>query len=192
MSFERSIFVDPARCIGCEACMAACRECDSHRGKSMMNLDIIDRSISLEALPTVCMHCSDPFAPCAQVCPVDAILSTDDGVVQSPDPTRCIGCTNCVHACPWGVPKFDPVEQLAYKCNLCYDRTSVGLGPMCATVCPSDALYYGTAAEVEASRPGRSVVDVFGFGNQELQTGNAMVVAGTDRQLLPLFQPGVS
>src|SRR3546814_1183212 len=93
------------------------------------------------------MHCTDPVAPCAQVGPVDAILVSDDGVVHSPDASRCIGCQNCVHGCPWGVPKFDVEEQLAYKCNLCYDRTSVGLGPMCATVCPSDALYYGTADE---------------------------------------------
>lgn len=188
MSLERSIFVDPSRCIGCGACVAACRECDDHRGKSMMNLDLIDRSTTTAALPTVCMHCEDPFAPCAEVCPVDAILRTDDGVVQSPDPSRCIGCTNCVNACPWGVPKFDPVEQLAYKCNLCYDRTSVGLGPMCATVCPSDALYYGTADEVSAARPTREVIDVFAFGNQELQTGNQMVVpADRASTVLPLI-----
>jgi hypothetical protein len=47
---------------------------------------------------------------------------------------------------------------------------------MCATVCPSDALYYGTAEEVRASRPGREVIDVFRFGEQELQSGNWMVV----------------
>lgn len=176
MSLERSIFVDPSRCIGCGACVAACRECDSHRGKSMMNLDFLNRGESTLALPTVCMHCTDPVAPCAQVCPVDAILVSDDGVVHSPDPSRCIGCQNCVHGCPWGVPKFDVEEQLAHKCNLCYDRTSVGLGPMCATVCPSDALYYGTADEVLASRPNRRVVDVFSFGAQELQSGNWVVV----------------
>jgi Fe-S-cluster-containing dehydrogenase component len=176
MSLERSIFVDPSRCIGCGACVAACRECDTHRGKSMMNLDFLNRSESTEALPTVCMHCVDPVAPCAQVCPVDAILVSEDGVVHSPDPSRCIGCQNCVHGCPWGVPKFDVEEQLVYKCDLCYDRTSVGLGPMCATVCPSDALYYGTAAEVRASRPRREVIDVFSFGQQELLSGNWMVV----------------
>jgi hypothetical protein len=59
---------------------------------------------------------------------------------------------------------------------------------MCATVCPSDALYYGTAEEVLAARPARAVIDVFAFGNQELQTGNQMVVpadrAGT---VLPLI-----
>ena len=29
------------------------------------------------------------------------------------------------------------------KCDMCYDRTSVGLRPMCATVCPSQALSFG-------------------------------------------------
>jgi len=156
----------------------------------MMNLDFLDRHHSTLALPTVCMHCSDPVAPCAQVCPVDAILVSDDGVVHSPDTSRCIGCQNCVHGCPWGVPKFDAEEQLAYKCNLCYDRTSVGLGPMCATVCPSDALYYGTADEVLAARPARKVVDVFDFGAQELQSGNWMVVANDfSLSAFPLVSP---
>ena len=26
-----TLFIDPGRCIGCQACVAACRECDSHR-----------------------------------------------------------------------------------------------------------------------------------------------------------------
>src|SRR3546814_18173295 len=84
----------------------------------MMNLDFLDRGSSTEALPTVCMHCVDPVAPCAQVCPVDAILVSDDGVVHSPDPSRCIGCQNCVPGCPWGVPKFDVEAQLASKCKI--------------------------------------------------------------------------
>ena len=53
----------------------------------------------------VCMHCEDPT--CAQVCPADAIKQTDDGVVQSSLKPRCIGCSNCVLACPFGVPKYD-------------------------------------------------------------------------------------
>lgn len=182
---ERSIFVDPSRCIACGACVAACRECDTHRGKSMMNLDMVNRAESTAALPTVCMHCSDPVAPCAQVCPVDAILRSEDGVVHSPDASRCIGCGNCVHGCPWGVPKFDVAEQLAYKCNLCYDRTSNGLAPMCATVCPSDALFFGTLAEFREERPGRQAMDVFAFGQQELQTANWMVVPN-DLDVVPL------
>ena len=41
------------------------------------------------------------------------------------------------------------------KCDMCYDRTSVGKKPMCATVCPSQALFYGTAEEIERLRPSR-------------------------------------
>ena len=34
------------------------------------------------------------------------------------------------------------------KCDMCYDRTSVGLKPMCASVCPSQALWFGTPERV--------------------------------------------
>ena len=79
---NRTLFIDPGRCIGCQACVAACRECDSHRGKSMIHLDYLEEGATAASMPTVCMHCEDPVAPCAQVCPTDAILVTTDGVVQ--------------------------------------------------------------------------------------------------------------
>ena len=170
-----TLFIDPGRCIGCQACVAACRECDSHRGKSMIHLDYIDPGRSAAAMPTVCMHCEDPVAPCAEVCPADAILVTADGVVQEAAKERCIGCGNCVDACPFGVPKLDVAEMLQYKCNLCYDRTSVGLAPMCATVCPTGAIFYGSVEELEADRPGAQAVDVFRFGDAEVRTGCAVV-----------------
>ena len=173
---QKGLFIDPGRCIGCQACVAACRECDSHKGRSMIHLDYIDSGQSTAALPTVCMHCSDPVAPCAQVCPVDAIPVGTDGVVGTAAPELCVGCGNCVHACPFGVPKIDIFEMLQYKCDLCYDRSSQGLMPMCASVCPTDALFYGTFPELLAKRPAVQAVDVFGFGEQLVQTGNAIVV----------------
>ncbi|WP_406508223.1 4Fe-4S dicluster domain-containing protein [Streptomyces sp. NBC_00212] len=172
----RTIFIDPGRCIGCQACVSACRECDSHRGKSMIHLDYPDEGHSVASLPTVCMHCEDPVAPCAEVCPADAILVTADGVVQQADTTRCIGCANCVNACPFGVPKIDLQAKLQMKCNLCYDRTAYGLAPMCATVCPTGALFYGTVEELLAERPGVQVADSFTFGDVVVSTGVAMVV----------------
>ena len=174
-----TLFIDPGRCIGCQACVAACRECDSHRGKSMIHLDYIDAGRTAAAMPTVCMHCEDPVAPCAEVCPADAILVTADGVVQEAAKERCIGCGNCVDACPFGVPKLDVAEMLQYKCNLCYDRTSVGLAPMCATVCPTGAIFYGSVEELEADRPGAQAIDVFRFGDAEVRTGCAVVAPDT-------------
>src|SRR5262245_61596988 len=172
----RTLFIDAGRCIGCQACVAACRECDSHRGKSMISLDYIDVGQSTAAMPTVCMHCEDPVAPCAEVCPADAILVTADGVVQEAAKERCIGCANCVHACPFGVPKMDYEEKLQHKCNLCYDRTSVGLAPMCASVCPTGAIFYGSLEELERDRPGSNALDLHAFGDQTIRTGCAVVV----------------
>lgn len=165
----KTLFVDPTRCIGCRACEAACRECDSHKGESMIMVDFIDRGMSLATQPTVCMHCQDPVAPCAQVCPVLAILITPDGVVQQAEPSRCIGCRNCVYACPFGVPKFDIEARLMKKCNLCYDRTSQDLKPWCAQACPTDALWYGDYEEFVHEREGRAV-NVTSFGHQEVRT----------------------
>ena len=172
---HRTLFIDPARCIGCQACVAACRECDSHRGKSMIQLDYLDVGTTVASSPTVCMHCEDPIAPCAEVCPADAILVTADGVVQEASKERCIGCANCVHACPFGVPKLDVEQQLQYKCNLCYDRTSVGLAPMCASVCPTGSIFYGTLEELLTQRPNAAASDIVVFGDQEIRTGVAVV-----------------
>jgi len=183
---ERTLFIDPGRCIGCQACVAACRECDSHRGRSMIHLDYVDAGHSTAAMPTVCMHCEDPVAPCAQVCPADAIPVDADGVVHSASRERCIGCGNCVHACPFGVPKLDLAEMLQYKCDLCYDRSSRGLAPMCASVCPTGAIFFGTYAELVADRPNAQALDVFGFGDAIIQTGCAVVVpAGREHSVVP-------
>ena len=165
----KTLFVDPSRCIGCRSCEAACRECDSHKGESMVMVDFLDRGLSVATQPTVCMHCEDPVAPCAQVCPVMAILITPEGVVQQADASRCIACQNCVYACPFGVPKIDVAAKLMKKCNLCYDRTSRDQKPWCAQVCPTQALWYGDFEEFALARRGHAVRRT-GFGGQEVRT----------------------
>jgi Fe-S-cluster-containing dehydrogenase component len=171
-------FLDPNRCIGCQACVQACAECDTHKGVSMMNLDWIERPLSVQTVPVVCMHCDSPT--CAEVCPADAIKKTGDGVVQSASHPRCIACNNCVMACPFGVPKMKVELDLMMKCDLCYDRTSVGKKPMCATVCPSQALFFGTFEEIERLRPRSRATNRFRFGDQEITTRvQVMVPRGT-------------
>src|SRR5918911_3470162 len=154
-------FIDPSRCIGCQACVQACTECDTHRGESMIHLEYVNRAESVQTVPVVCMHCDQPT--CAEVCPADAIKRTGDGIVQSARKPRCIACNNCVLACPFGVPKMQTEFSLMRKCDMCYDRTSVGLKPMCATVCPSGALWYGTREEIERLRPKSEFLNTFKF-----------------------------
>ena len=156
-------FIDPNRCIGCQACMQACSECDTHRGESMIHLEYVNRAESVQTVPVVCMHCEQPT--CAEVCPADAIKRTADGVVQSARRPRCIACGNCVVACPFGVPEVYESRGIMMKCDMCYDRTSVGTRPMCATVCPSQALYYGPLEEIRRSRQGVPINE-WSFGGE--------------------------
>ncbi|HTJ80396.1 MAG TPA: 4Fe-4S dicluster domain-containing protein [Polyangiaceae bacterium] len=161
-------YVDPSRCIGCQSCVQACSECDTHKGESMIHLEFIDRARSVQTVPVVCMHCEQPT--CAEVCPADAIKRTEDGVVQSARKPRCIACGNCVMACPFGVPELYGERQLMMKCDMCYDRASVGKKPMCATVCPSQALFFGTREEITALRPQSRPTNTFRFGEQTITT----------------------
>jgi Fe-S-cluster-containing dehydrogenase component len=167
-------FIDPSRCIGCNACVQACSECDTHRGYSMIQLDYIDRANSPQTAPVVCMHCDSPT--CAEVCPADAIKKTGDGIVQSARKPRCIACNNCVLACPFGIPKMNTGMNLMIKCDMCYDRTANGKKPMCASVCPSQALYFGTREEIERMRPRSRPVNQFQFGSQKIITKVNMMV----------------
>ena len=161
------MILDYSRCIGCQACVQACAECDTHRGRSLIHVETIERHDTVQTAPQVCMHCEDPI--CARVCPADAIKKTPDGVVQSSLKPRCIGCSNCVLACPFGVPKyFGEIDQML-KCDLCYDRTSAGKKPMCATVCPSQAITFAPIEEVALTRKG-TPVNTWQFGEEPVRT----------------------
>jgi Fe-S-cluster-containing dehydrogenase component len=167
-------FIDPNRCIGCQACVQACTECDTHRGESMIHLEYVDRPQSVQTVPVVCMHCEQPT--CAEVCPADAIKRTGDGVVQSARKPRCIACGNCVMACPFGVPEVYEDRKIMMKCDMCYDRSSVGKKPMCATVCPSQALFFGTREQILALRPQSMPTNKFRFGEQTITTRVSVMV----------------
>jgi Fe-S-cluster-containing dehydrogenase component len=171
---DMEFFIDPGRCIGCQACVHACSECETHKGHSMIHLEYIDRSHSTQTTPMVCMHCESPT--CAEVCPADAIKRSGDGRVMTARKPRCIACSNCVLACPFGVPKMMTEVDLMMKCDMCYDRTSTGRKPMCAAVCPSGALFYGSREEVARQRQRSRPVNEFQFGRQTIRTKVNMMV----------------
>jgi len=133
----------------------------------MIHLEFLDREHTIATVPTVCMHCHRPT--CAEVCPADAIKQTEDGIVQSSLKPRCIACSNCVLACPFGVPKLKSDLEQMMKCDMCYDRTSAGKRPMCATVCPSQALAYVPMDTILRMRPEKPT-NVFFFGNEHVTT----------------------
>jgi Fe-S-cluster-containing dehydrogenase component len=79
------------------------------------------------------------------------------------------------------VPRYIVALDQMMKCDMCYDRTSEGLKPMCATVCPSGALSYGPREQIEKARRTQPT-NTFVFGRQVVTTKVHMMVSpGTDR-----------
>jgi formate dehydrogenase iron-sulfur subunit len=150
---KAAILTDLTRCVGCKACVWACKEVnDLPRDDGAMVLSAatwttIENREGLN-IRRQCMHCEDPA--CVSVCPVAALRKTEQGPVVY-DASRCIGCRYCMVGCPFGVPKYewDSALPLVKKCSLCFEkRLSQGLAPACTAACPTGATRFGDRDEL--------------------------------------------
>ena len=122
---------DETACIGCTACMDACREVNQVP-QGVSRLEII-RSGPIGTFPDAdyhffrksCQHCDN--APCVHVCPTGAShIRKEDGIVDV-DPDLCVGCMYCLAACPYQVRFINPVTRVADKCDFCR-KTNLAAG----------------------------------------------------------------
>ena len=101
---NRFIIADATKCIGCRTCEVACvvshqenQDCASLTPETFLPRIHVIKGVNISTA-TVCRQCED--APCANVCPVDAI-SREHGHIFV-EQSRCIGCKSCMLACPFG------------------------------------------------------------------------------------------
>ena len=94
---NRFVIAEPQLCIGCNTCMAACAQAHKAAGLQSHPRLSVTRTDEQTA-PMLCRHCED--APCARVCPVNAITQGPDSIVLNE--SLCIGCKLCGLACPFG------------------------------------------------------------------------------------------
>ncbi|MDT3426359.1 electron transport protein HydN [Paenibacillus forsythiae] len=149
------VIAEVGKCIGCKACELACfavhnRDNGVAAAAGTVTMPVIPRLQVIRTdsftMPVQCRHCEN--APCAGVCPVQAIRQKD-GVITI-DEERCIGCKACAMICPFGAISLDKVYSsgeehkqptlrerqkdglerktrvIAYKCDLCKDITYTG------------------------------------------------------------------
>lgn len=134
---NRFIIADATKCIGCRTCEVACAV-SHHENQDCAALspdEFISRIRVIKdhcwTTAVACHQCED--APCANVCPVDAI-SREHGHIFV-EQTRCIGCKSCMLACPFGAMEVvsSRKKARAIKCDLCWHRET---GPACVEACP--------------------------------------------------------
>jgi len=160
---RHTLMIDASVCIGCHACMAACKlENELPAGpRPIVAIQTgpleTDNGLMTQHWPATCFHCDRPA--CVLACPTGAMQKREDGRVFS-DLQLCIGCQTCAVACPFGHPQLNPATGKIAKCDGCRQRVDAGLWPSCALVCPTGALSYGSTQRVVHQRRIQEAVKV--------------------------------
>jgi phenylacetyl-CoA:acceptor oxidoreductase subunit 1 len=146
--------IDLQRCIGCYACMVACKQehflpPDVFWGRVIISEIGKSPTVTKIMYPVLCNHCEEPI--CEKVCPTGATQKREDGVVII-DHDKCVGCRYCLVACPYqqrtfcaddskeyfpgqGLTPLETIGKKLYplqarvvlKCNFCVERIDEGI-----------------------------------------------------------------
>ncbi len=161
-----AMLYDATRCVGCQACVSACEQAggfvhdapvDSRQqyDLSETSRNIIQLYKPADGSPNSfvkrqCMHCIDPA--CVASCMFHA-LSKDPGTgIVRWNSSLCVGCRYCEIACPYHIPRFQwrGINPRIIKCEFCGERLAKGQNPACTSVCPTQAVVFGTRASLLA------------------------------------------
>lgn len=108
--FRYGMVIDTRRCVGCKACVVACKA-ENKTPPGVSYNKVVEDAFGLRGdgkplfVAQPCFHCENP--PCVAVCPIDATFKRErDGIVVV-DYDHCVGFGDCITACPYGARSFD-------------------------------------------------------------------------------------
>lgn len=148
-----AMVIDLRRCIGCDACMTACKaEYDVPLGvfRTWVPYRVVGTypNVRKQFMPRLCNHCDDP--PCVRACPVGATYKMEDGGFVLQRYERCIGCKACMASCPYNarfmLPKnrtYTDIHSVVDKCTFCHHRVMNNLAPACVQTCIGRSRIFG-------------------------------------------------
>lgn len=147
---QYGFFFDQSRCIGCNACVIACKQWhDIPPGAvKWMRVSQWEKgtfpNVKLHILAVPCYHCEAPV--CVKACPNEALHKEEKYGAVLVDSNKCRGTRRCRNACPYGAPQYegDEADLKMSKCNMCINRLEQGLKPICVLSCSMRALEFGT------------------------------------------------
>ncbi len=172
---ELGMLYDATKCVGCKACMSACKRVNGDYGalsyeqarfdpdklwdapqdltgstRTLIKL-VKDTPKEWSYVKYSCMHCQKPS--CVSVCPVAAMTKDKITGIVDYNKNTCIGCRYCQIACAFNIPKFQwekAIPQIV-KCDLCKNTNLKEKGiSACAEVCPTGAIMFGKRKDLLA------------------------------------------
>lgn len=131
---KKKLTVIAERCSGCRICELVCaiKHFSVNNPKKSAIRVMVAYPHPVIRMPVVCNQCGDP--KCMDNCPMKAITK-NNGVVEI-NQEKCIACTKCVMACPFGCIFVHDDVRTPFKCDLCSGD------PACVKACPKKAILF--------------------------------------------------
>ncbi|BDG09142.1 4Fe-4S dicluster domain-containing protein [Anaeromyxobacter paludicola] len=151
MTTRFAMAVDTVRCVGCNACVIACKTENAvpeggFRDWIAQEVHGAFPDLSMQIRSERCNHCAAPS--CVDACPTGASHVAQGGVVAVAR-NKCTGCKACIAACPYGARYVHP-EGYVDKCTFCLHRVTQGRAPACVETCPTRSLTFGDLADPDS------------------------------------------
>lgn len=171
----KTFLIDTTRCTACRGCQMACKEWNelpanktkqagTHQNPPDLNpnnFKIVrfnermdnNGTIIWNFFPDQCRHCITPICkdvadmavPGAMIkdSKTGAVLPTEKSAELSPEDAQAV-----IDACPYNIPRLDPATKRLTKCDMCIDRVTAGMLPMCVKTCPTGTMAFGEREEI--------------------------------------------